>query len=201
MSQTKQRKFIIEHSGVNDIQADYVSISHGGANNITGGDVSITMGGANEITAEMATVRQGGVHEVTAKDVIVRQGGIVQATANQISLSQGGIALAQTEQATCAGSTLGALIASGNVMLEQSVAKGVVVQGSVEIDQSAVGAMVSREVTVKNGAVMILLAGKVNGNVQPLLGPQTALIFGAAFGFVFGMVMWLRKRFAKTVTT
>jgi hypothetical protein len=60
------------------------------------------------------------------------------------------------------------------------------------MDQSAVAAMVAPDATFeRRTAVGVLIAGRVNGTVRPLLDWRGALAFGAALGLVVGL---LRRR-------
>jgi hypothetical protein len=76
--------------------------------------------------------------------------------------------------------------------LDQSGA-GIMVVNDARLDQSGAGIMVAGRVAATDARVAILLAGKVDGNVQALLDPQSAVRFGAAFGAALGVALILKR--------
>ena len=89
---------------------------------------------------------------------------------------------------------IGGIVAE-SVSLDQSAARIVVApRGIPSVDQSAIGALITGKTEVKNGIIGLVIAGKVEGDFQTLFGRDAAIIFGAAFGLVFALVMRLTRR-------
>jgi hypothetical protein len=85
---------------------------------------------------------------------------------------------------------VGATLA-GEARISQSIASRVAVR-EARLEQTAVAGMAAVDVTLERAtAVGILIAGRVNGSVRPVLDWRGALAFGAAFGLVVGL---LRRR-------
>jgi hypothetical protein len=74
------------------------------------------------------------------------------------------------------------------------VTRALLARGGATIDQAGVGLLAAREATVNNSAVGLLIAGRVNGEVKPLLGLREAAVFGAVAGGVVGLILWLKDR-------
>ena len=59
----------------------------------------------------------------------------------------------------------------------------------VNVEQSFVRTLIAQNVRISRpSAVLLLLAGRVEGSVRPLLDWRAALAFGAAFGLVSALV-------------
>ena len=102
-----------------------------------------------DVHAQNVNITQGGARDISATTVSITQGGASQVHAEQMSLSQGGVAIARTESFT-------------------------VNQGGSAF------AVVSDQATVNEGGnVLVLVAGKVNGDGRPLLDWRSALALAA----------------------
>ena len=80
-------------------------------------------------------------------------------------------------------------------------AAGLVKLGHVTLDvtmeQSGAGILVGRQVkTGDNSGVVLLIAGRVDGDVKAVFGPAAGIAFGAAFALVFVFLSWLRRRWS-----
>jgi hypothetical protein len=70
----------------------------------------------------------------------------------------------------------------------------VVMGGETTVDQSLVGTMVSGHVTVRQpSAIGVLIAGRVEGSVRPILDWRGAIAFGAAYALVRGILHRSRR--------
>lgn len=102
-----------------------------------------------DVHAQNVNITQGGARDISATTVSITQGGASQVHAEQMSLSQGGVAIARTASFT-------------------------VNQGGSAF------AVVSDQATVNEGGnVLVLVAGKVNGDGRPLLDWRSALALAA----------------------
>ena len=149
--------------------------------------VEITQGGADRVEASSVSVTQGGITTAVATSVDVRQGGIVQASATDIALSQGAIGLARGDRVSLEMGAIGAAIGD-DVRVTQAMANIVAARGDVTVDQSLVSTLIGYRVTFRQpSAVLLVIAGRVEGSVRPLLDWRGGLAAGAAAGLVIGL--------------
>jgi hypothetical protein len=152
-----------------------VEIYQGGADRVEGDTVTITQGGATTVTAGSVQIRQGGIANARADDITVSMGGVALARADRISVEMGGMGLSLAREAH----------------VTQGVVRSVIAQ-DVHVDQSLVGtALAGRVSFARPSAIFLLVAGRVEGQVQAMLDWRGALAFGAVFGLVVGL---LRRR-------
>jgi hypothetical protein len=48
--------------------------------------------------------------------------------------------------------------------------------------------------TGDNNGTILLLAGRVNGEVRAVFGPGAAAVFGATFAVALTLILWIRRR-------
>jgi hypothetical protein len=146
--------------------------------------------GLDDVTTGTLRIQQGGVNNVNATNVDVVQGGIGRAQATDIAVSQGGIALAQGDKISLEMGGM-ALAIGREVRIVQGGAQNVFARDA-HIEQAAVWSMAAGSVTFqRGGAVGILLARRVDGDVRVLLDWRGALAAGAVIGLLLGI---LRRR-------
>lgn len=152
-----------------------IEIYQGGADRVDGDVVSITQGGATTVTAGSVSIRQGGIANAQADDITVSMGGVALARADRVSVEMGGMGIAFAREAH----------------LTQGAARSVIAK-DIHVDQSLVGSALAGRVTFQRpSAIILLIAGRVEGPVQAILDWKGAIAFGAAFGAVVGL---LRRR-------
>jgi len=150
--------------------------------------VEISQGGAERVEATSVSIMQGGVGTAVATTVDVRQGGIGQASATDIALSQGAIGFARGERVSLEMGAIGAAVGD-DVRVTQAMANIVAARGDVTVDQSLVSTLIGYRVTIRQpSAVLLIIAGKVDGSVRPLLDWRGGLAAGAAAGLVIGLL-------------
>lgn len=121
-------------------------------------------GDAGEVVADTVVIRQAGARSVKAREVTVRQGGIGRAEADSISITQGGLGLALSHDET-------------------------------KLQQAGAGAIVTRIAQVNDSAVGFLIARDVRAqNLKVLFGVREALAFGAAAGVALAIILGWRRR-------
>jgi hypothetical protein len=149
--------------------------------------IVLSQGGMDTAEADTISVTQGGISVATADAIDIRQGGIGRANATDIAVSAGGIGLANGERVTLEmGGILGAV--GREVRLVQSISR-LVGGRTATVDQSVVGTLVAGEVTLRQpSGILVLLAGRVHGDVRPVVDWRGALAFGAAVGLVLGLL-------------
>lgn len=155
--------------------------------------VEISQGGADRVEAASVSVSQGGIGSAVATTVDVRQGGIGQASATDITLSQGAIGFARGDRVSLEMGAIGAAIGD-EVRITQAMANLVGARGDVTVDQSLVSTLIGYRVTIRQpSAVLLLIAGRVDGSVRPLLDWRGGLAAGAAAGLVMGLLRARRR--------
>jgi hypothetical protein len=149
--------------------------------------VEITQGGADRVEAGSVSITQGGIGTAVATTVDVRQGGIGQASATDVALSQGAIGYARGDRVSLEMGAIGAAIGD-DVRVTQAMAQLVAARGDVTVDQSLVSTVIGYRVAFRQpSAVLLLVAGRVDGSVRPLLDWRGGLAAGVAAGIVLGL--------------
>jgi hypothetical protein len=149
--------------------------------------VEITQGGADRVEAESVSITQGGIGNAVATTVDVRQGGIGQVSATDVALSQGAIGYARGDRVSLEMGAIGAAIGD-DVRVTQAMAQLVAARGDVTVDQSLVSTVIGYRVAFRQpSAVLLLIAGRVDGSVRPLLDWRGGLAAGVAAGIVIGL--------------
>lgn len=130
------------------------------------------------VRATNVTITRGGAGRVEATDVAVSQGGIGAARADRIFVELGGLGAAMGGDVSVTQGYLGPTLAR-DVRLDQAFAR-TVVAGNVSFGP-------------RSGAFLVV-AGRVDGSLRPVLDWRGGLALGAAFGLVAGLVRAGRNR-------
>jgi hypothetical protein len=110
-----------------------------------------------------------------------------RAEGSSIDVRQGAVGAARAGSVSVDQSAVGAAL-TGELEASQSAVRAVFAR-TAKIEQSFVRTLVANEVRVERATgVGILLARRVVGDVRVLLDWRGALAFGAAAGFVMGLV-------------
>ena len=148
---------------------------------------------SRRIIGNQVVVRQGGAQSIEADHLIIRQGGAAKANATRLEVTQGFVGIVQTDAASMTAAKTGVILAKGDTHMDQSLSQFFISKGSVTVDQSALGVLVSNDVKVENSSTIFLISKKVEGNVTTLFGPRESLLFGAIAGLVGGVVLLMSK--------
>ena len=111
--------------------------------------------------------------------------------ADEVEMTQGGALLVNCGTAELEASTAGVVISGGDVEMDQSASKLVLARGDVKMDQSGVVVAAGQTVKVEKSSCFMVLAGRVEGNLETKFGPRESLIFGAAAGFAASLTLAL----------
>jgi hypothetical protein len=169
---------------------DSIPIHH---ESVRAGYVEIQQGGVDHVEADRVSVSQGGITSVDAQQVDVQMGGIVHVHADEATVRLGGVVLARADHLTVERGGIGAALAR-EVNIRQAWARSIIAQDA-RIDQGMVGTMLTGRATFERpSAVLMLIAGRVDGPVRAILDWRGALAFGAAFGLVSAVVRGLVRR-------
>jgi len=111
--------------------------------------------------------------------------------ATEVAASYSVIGGAQAERVSLELGALGAALAE-RVTISQAAVGGVVAGGDLEAEQTIIGGLVARRVTFRRASgALVLLAGRVDGDVRTVIDWRGALAAGAAAGVVLAL---LRRR-------
>ncbi len=158
-------------------------------NTLNAATVTITRGVAPSVNANTVTVRQGVVKIINADVLVVRQGSVLKAESKQLEMSQSAVALVRSDTAELTTSRAAAVVAGGDVHIDQGSTKVVLARGDVHLDQAASVAVLARSVRSENSATVFLLANKIEGDVRTAFGTRESVIFGAVAGVVASIIM------------
>lgn len=161
-----------------------------------GGDVNaetvqIHQGGARTVNASHVTLRQGGLQTATTDTLVIRQGGMMKAKTQRLEMTQSGAGLLQAQNAHLTASKTGAIIANGDVTMDQAGARILVSKGEVSMDQGGSVVTVANRVQMNNSGTVFLFAREVQGDVTTMFGRNESMLFGATAGLVVGAVIML----------
>ncbi|MRR10865.1 hypothetical protein EG831_12515 [bacterium] len=90
----------------------------------------------------------------------------------------------------------GVVVAGAAIDLSDSAGGVLVAGGNTSLQDSPVGLLVSRQATVENSTIGVLLTPQValGENVKVIASTRQAIAFGAAFGLMAGLVGLLFRR-------
>jgi hypothetical protein len=113
-------------------------------------------------------INQGGLGALKATDVAVSQGGVGAVRADRLSVELGGVGAAMADQ----------------IEVRQGLVGGVLAR-EARFEQAGVRTLIANHVHFgPNSGAGVVLAARVDGDVQTLLDWRGALVFGAAAGLV-----------------
>lgn len=145
---------------------------------------------SERLIANHITVRQGIVQSAEAGTATLRQAALVKLNAESADVNGSKLGFVQTQKdARLSNSSAGAVVAGAGVAMDLSSSKVIVAGAEVNMDQSAAAVMVTRKAVFKDSSVVFLVAQHVEGELTPLFGPREALLFGAAAGFIGGIIL------------
>ncbi|HEX2924243.1 MAG TPA: hypothetical protein VHS28_09470 [Chloroflexota bacterium] len=113
---------------------------------------------------------------VQAERVEIHQGGAMAVVARDATVTMGGSVIA----------------AATNLTVDKGGSQWLLA-GEARVQNGGAGIMVTQNAQLVDTKVGILLAGKVEGNVQAVMDTESALRFGAALGATLGVALLLRR--------
>lgn len=142
------------------------------------------------VKAELVRMHQSSAGEIQAEDVELNMSAAASVNSARVSARTSTIAALQAVEVTTENSAVGA--AQAERMSLRGVA-GAVMGSSVELDHSHVGILAGREVRGEQIKTVILLSGKVEGNVTTVMDTRSALIAGLVGGLFAGIMLLLGR--------
>jgi hypothetical protein len=77
--------------------------------------------------------------------------------------------------------------------MDQAGARVVLARGDVTMDQAGSLVLAAPRIKAQNCGTLLLIAGRVEGEVRAAFGPRESVIFGAVTGGVAGLVLLLAR--------
>jgi len=155
--------------------------------------LEITKGEANVIEAEFVNVKQSTVQSVEGGHVELQQVGALTIYGEKVDVTQGATFLLRGEKLTL-NQSISVITAAEDASLNFSFSPVSLAKERLEVNRSAVGVMVSKELKTEGTSSIIMIAKNIEGNVTTLLDWRSALALGAVFGGIFGLFKLLRKK-------
>jgi hypothetical protein len=141
------------------------------------GTLRLERGGIGEATADRVELKMGGIGRLQAEDVFVQFGGVGLGRADKLNVEWGSVGAA----------------AAGELHVQQGIASNVIAREAT-LDQGLVRTLIAAHVTVtRPSAALVVIAGKVDGEVRALLDWRGALAFGLGFGLIAALGRLVRK--------
>jgi hypothetical protein len=144
-------------------------------------------------SADASTPETESLAAAAPASVEVVRGAVARVDATTIDVHQGAVGAAQAGSVSIEQGALGAAMAT-DLEVRQSVAR-LLLARTASVEQSFVRMLVANEVRVERATgVGIIFARRVVGDVRVLLDWRGAIAFGAAAGFVLGLMRRGRSR-------
>jgi len=152
-------------------------VSRADIGSVRAGSLHVERGGIGEATADRMELKLGGIGRLDAQDVFVQFGGVGLGRADKLNVEWGSVGAA----------------AAGELHVQQGIASNVIAREAT-LDQGLVRNLIAARVTVtRPSAALVVIAGRVDGEVRALLDWRGALAFGLGFGLVAAVARALRK--------
>lgn len=129
------------------------------------------------LEADRVEVRLSGVGRVEARQVAVDRGAVGAVRAGHLSVERGAVGAAMAD----------------HVEVSQGYARSILAR-QVQLDRAGARVIIAADVRAERTAVMFLVARRVSGDMRVLFDWRGALAFGAAAGFVFGLLARVRRK-------
>jgi hypothetical protein len=142
------------------------------------------------VKAELVRMHQSSASEIQAEDVELNMSSAASVNSARVSTTTSAIAALQSVEVTTQNSVVAA--AQAEKMSLSGVA-GAVLAGNVELNHTHVGILAGRDVRGEQIKTVVLLAGKVEGNVTTMMDTRGALIAGLVGGLFAGIMLLLGR--------
>ena len=148
--------------------------------------VRLTESKANTINADQVTMAESMASEINAREVDMAQSLAMRIQSDTVELNNSGVGLLQAN--TVAATNAQVMVAQINQLNAENVSLGVVSAGTAEIVNGHTGVLMTRELHGEAIRSTVLLAGKVDGNVETVLDTPRAMLVGLTAGIAIGLV-------------
>lgn len=155
--------------------------------------LELTKGEAQVIEGEFVNVKQSTVRAVEGGHIELQQVGALTIDGEKIDVTQGAAFVLRGEELSL-NQSISVVSVSNNTSLNFSFSPISMAKNNTDVNKSAVGVMVSKEIKSENTLSLITIARNVEGNVTTFLDWRSALALGAVLGGVLGIArLFIRK--------
>ncbi len=155
--------------------------------------VELSKGEAKVIEGEFVNVKQSRVRSVEGGHIELQQVGALSIDGDRVDVTQGAASVIHGNEMTINQSAC-ILSSSNNTAMNFSFCPVSVTRNNSEVNKSAVGVMLAREIKTEGTSSLITIAQKVEGNINTLLDWRSALALGAVLGGMIGLAKLFIKK-------
>ena len=148
--------------------------------------VNLSQVDVGSVTAEMVRMHQSNAETIESEDVEMSMSAAGGVNTQTLSAKQSAFGGVNAENADLTNSAVGA-VSGGNVGVQGIV--GGVTGETVNLQKARVGVVAAREVRGTRVDAVVLLAGRVEGEVHTVLDTRGAVIAGLVGGLFVGMIL------------
>ncbi|HXX58442.1 MAG TPA: hypothetical protein VEI96_10615 [Thermodesulfovibrionales bacterium] len=145
------------------------------------------------IEAEFVTIRQSSVRSVEGGHVELQQVGALSIDGERIEITQSASTLVHGGDIHF-NQSMGLITVGNSLNLQYSFSPISVSKDYTVVNRSAVGLLGARDVKAENTSAVVMIAGRVEGEVTTLLDWRSALAFGAVLGGALGLIALFKKQ-------
>ncbi|GAB4546648.1 MAG: hypothetical protein Fur002_21870 [Anaerolineales bacterium] len=148
--------------------------------------INLSQVSVDTVRAEMARMSQSAAIEIHAEDAEMRESAALDIQAGTLSARQSAIGLLQAKDAAIHQSVIG-MARAQQVTIQGNV--GAALAERLEFGNAYAGIVAAREVHSEKIETILLLSGKVKGNVSAVMDTRGAIIAGLLGGVFAGMIL------------
>jgi hypothetical protein len=150
--------------------------------------INLAKSSVEKIDAEAVRLHQSATKNITAGEAVLRQSLSGQVSADHIDVYSSISGRLQSNTLYMHDSAL--LVGESGETVIQNSAVGLLYADRATMDNVRARVIVSRQVNGGPIRPVIMLAGKIEGPVEPVMDTPRSLLAGLMAGIAFGMVLW-----------
>ncbi len=152
--------------------------------------INLAQSSAGDIHAEMVRMHQSAAQAITADDVEMNMAAAASSQVQKVTAQQSAFGAVFAEEANISGSMIGA------VLSDSARAHGVIAAvnaDTVHVENAYVGVTAASEVRGERVESIVMLAGRVEGEVHTVVDTRGAILAGVVGGMVAGLILLVGK--------
>jgi len=147
---------------------------------------SLQPGAENAVEGDLVQLNQSNISQVNAGKVEIKQSGAYRVDAEQVTAQQSGLGMIQASSVSVSQSGIG-FVRSNETVLEKNSTQVLVTQ-TATVNGGTAGLLVAREVHASPLRAFVVLAQKIDGQVETTLDTRGAILAGLIAGIAAGLV-------------
>ena len=148
---------------------------------------------AQLVEGEFINVKQSKVRSIEGGHIELQQVGALTIDGEKIDVSQGAAVVLKGQELSL-NKSISAVSFSDNISMNYSFSPISIAKDNMDIEKSAVGIMISKEIKAQNTSSLITIAKNIEGDVTTMMDWRSALAFGAALGGILGLVRLFTRK-------